>query len=307
MTPKRLQYFLKVLEAGSISRAAETLGIAQPALSQHMAALEAEIGTALLERRPRGVVATPAGQRFVEHAQTILRLIDHAKSSVGSALPAGPVTLVLASAGAEVLAVPLLRRVSARFLEIDLRLREMFSGDALELVRDAQVDLALLRLDTPPTTVATRAVYSEYFYLFGRVPGSPDRFKDIPFAKLAGLPLALPTPRHGMRATLAQAGLDQGVALDIRTEQDSMLLLQSFIETGYAYSILPWSSVGRLIDDPEIVARRVVRPTVQRTVSLAWPRLRPLSRAAAEVEGVLMEIVGEALATGTLKGKAMRT
>ena len=70
---RRLRYFVKVAELGSLTRAAEALHMAQPALSQHIRGLEDEIGAKLLARGPRGVTLTEAGQRMLEESRAMLR------------------------------------------------------------------------------------------------------------------------------------------------------------------------------------------------------------------------------------------
>ncbi|MOA58883.1 HTH-type transcriptional regulator GltC [compost metagenome] len=64
MTPRQLRYFLEIARSGSLSLASAALRIAQPALSQHVAALEAELGVALFERHAKGVTLAAAGKRL---------------------------------------------------------------------------------------------------------------------------------------------------------------------------------------------------------------------------------------------------
>ena len=71
-----MRYFVKIVESGSISRAATSLYVAQPALSVQIAELEQEIGLPLLHRSARGVKATPAGEAFYHEARNVLRLFD---------------------------------------------------------------------------------------------------------------------------------------------------------------------------------------------------------------------------------------
>jgi DNA-binding transcriptional LysR family regulator len=76
MNLTRLRYFIAVAEARSVVRAAEALRVAQPALSRQLQALEKAVGTALLERHPRGVTLTPAGTALLRHAQDAVRAAD---------------------------------------------------------------------------------------------------------------------------------------------------------------------------------------------------------------------------------------
>jgi DNA-binding transcriptional LysR family regulator len=79
--PNQLRYFVTVAEEGQITRAAEKLYIAQPALSQAIAQLEADLGVELLERHPRGVTLTPAGEAFLEKARVAVVAHDDAEET----------------------------------------------------------------------------------------------------------------------------------------------------------------------------------------------------------------------------------
>ena len=79
---RQLRYFIAIADAGVLSRAAETLNVAQSALSHHVAALETDLGVKLLERRPRGVALTAAGRRLYEHASAVLSALGKAEEDV---------------------------------------------------------------------------------------------------------------------------------------------------------------------------------------------------------------------------------
>ena len=95
MELRQLRYFVAIVEHGSLSRAARVLHVAQPALTQQIQQLEAELGAQLLHRSAQGVLATDAGKIFHEHAQAILKQVGDARSAImqSSAQPAGTVAL----------------------------------------------------------------------------------------------------------------------------------------------------------------------------------------------------------------------
>jgi len=78
MDTRQLKAFLKIIDTGSISRAAQSLGLAQPSLSQQLLRLEDELGIALFRRTARGVTATDAGRLFAEHARDVVRRTERA-------------------------------------------------------------------------------------------------------------------------------------------------------------------------------------------------------------------------------------
>lgn len=81
MDVRQLRYFIGVFEAGSFTAAAHRLGVAQPALSQTVIALENDLGVELLERQPRGVRPTAAGMTLLDHAHIVLRNIERAREA----------------------------------------------------------------------------------------------------------------------------------------------------------------------------------------------------------------------------------
>lgn len=108
MQLRQLVYFVRIVEIGSFSRAAQSLHVAQPALSQQIGQLEDELDVKLLTRSVRGVTPTDAGHAIYRHAQAILRQIDATQliaAQAGSG-PAGKVTVGLPWTIASLLGLP---------------------------------------------------------------------------------------------------------------------------------------------------------------------------------------------------------
>ena len=102
MELRQMRYFVQVVELGSMSRAAQALGVVQSALSQQISRLEGELATRLLQRTSKGVLPTEAGLAFFREAQLCLR---HAEQSVRAARQArlsGSVSVGLAPTTAAV-------------------------------------------------------------------------------------------------------------------------------------------------------------------------------------------------------------
>ena len=94
MTDNRLRIFVAVAECGGFTAAAHRLGMSQPAVSQNIAALEADAGVPLLDRGAGKVLLTPAGERFLLYARRILALYDNLNSELSGA-PAAPESATL--------------------------------------------------------------------------------------------------------------------------------------------------------------------------------------------------------------------
>ncbi|HYP77909.1 MAG TPA: LysR family transcriptional regulator [Polyangiaceae bacterium] len=87
MSLAQIRYFVAVAEEGNVGRAAERLHIAQPPVSRQIQALEAEIGTPLFARTPRGMRLLPSGEEFLHRARRILNAVDEATAAARAAGP----------------------------------------------------------------------------------------------------------------------------------------------------------------------------------------------------------------------------
>ncbi len=145
---RRLKYFVKIVDIGSLTQAADLLHIAQPALSQQLATLEGEVRQQLLVRTKRGVTPTEAGMVLYRHAQLILRQCDQARSDDMNAAarpcPAPSRSAWRPGTAASALALPLLRAVRARHPGVLLYLNETYGTTLTELIMNGRMDMAVL-------------------------------------------------------------------------------------------------------------------------------------------------------------------
>jgi DNA-binding transcriptional LysR family regulator len=145
MELRHLRYFVAIAEERSFTRAAERLWIAQPGLSQQMRSLERELGVELLERHPRGVTLTGAGELFLERARTALAASDLA-AATGRELQAGvigSVRLGLAGGPSWPLTSDLLQQFSRERSGVELSVLEGYAGTLWRDLRDGRLDALL--------------------------------------------------------------------------------------------------------------------------------------------------------------------
>lgn len=146
MNLRQLEYFVAIVEEGSFTRAAERLRVAQPSLSQQIAALEAELGGSLLERLPRGVRLTVAGRAFLSEARRTIGHADLARRAAHMAfgLEAGELQIVTIPSVAAGLLPAALRRWQEAYPGIEIGLREFMHRRVMdEAVRDGEGDMAV--------------------------------------------------------------------------------------------------------------------------------------------------------------------
>jgi DNA-binding transcriptional LysR family regulator len=141
---RRLELLLHLSRAGSMRAVADDLGVTTSTVSQQIAALAREVGTALLEPVGRGVRLTPAGQRLADHAVTILAAVDAARLDLDPAAePSGTVRVAGFATAVRRSLLPLVADLSTSHPEVRLRIHEHEPLEALDLLSRDEVDLAL--------------------------------------------------------------------------------------------------------------------------------------------------------------------
>lgn len=300
MDTRRLAAFVKIVDTGSLTRAADNLHVAQPALSQQVAALEAQFRQRLLIRSKRGVAPTEAGRALYRHAQIILRQLGQAQAEVsqGAQNVAGPVSLGLApySAGAA-LALPLLRAVRARYPQIVLHINENFGGVISELVMTGRMDMALIYQPGPIRGVTFEPMFEEELCVLASPEMRLGRGRQVKLAALAGAPLLLPSRIHTIRRVVDAAFERAGMTPNVVAEIESATTLASAVEAGLGATVLPRSSAAAIAGDrrrggaraPGVA--RIVDPELTARVSICLPAQLQLSDAAQAVHDLIVELV----------------
>jgi len=235
MNLRRLKYFVKIVDIGSLTQAADVLHIAQPALSQQIATLEGEFRQQLLVRTKRGVTPTEAGQVLYRHAQIILRQFEQAQSDVnnsGQSL-SGQVSVGLApGTAASALALPLLKSVRARHPSILLYLNENFGTTLSELVMNGRMDMAVLYAGkTVVHGLSYRPLLKEQLFLVAW-RGMPAPPAQIELAKLNDMDLLLPRPYNYLRKYVDDAFASLQSTAHVVAEIESTATLSAAVAAG---------------------------------------------------------------------------
>ncbi|WP_191578027.1 MULTISPECIES: LysR substrate-binding domain-containing protein [Achromobacter] len=247
MELRQLRYFVRVVEAGSIGRAAMSIGMVTSALSQQISRLEGELSTRLLQRSASGVVPTDAGLAFFRQAQLALRHADDAVQAAQQARLAGHVSVGLPSTTAAVLGAPFLQAMNARYPDIRLHLVEALSGHLTDMLNGRLLDLAIVFHAESARRWSVMPLLDEPLFLFARpgMPGLPAG-DTTRLEAIADLPLVLPSGRHGLRALVNNAFLQLGRTPRVVAEVDGLSLLMDVVQQGAAATIQPSSATARI-------------------------------------------------------------
>jgi LysR family nitrogen assimilation transcriptional regulator len=298
MDTRRLYSFVKIVDAGSITRAADILHIAQPALSQQLSMLEAHFKQQLLIRSKRGVAPTEAGRALYRHAQLILRQVELAQAAVdvSGRAPAGSVSVGLApySMGAA-LALPLLTSVHERYPDILLHINENFGGVISEAIMTGRMDMAFIYGAGPLRGVQFEPLRTEDLFLIA-APGravEPGGGEDVPLEELANVELLLPSRIHTIRQVVDAAFQHASLQPRVIGEVESVLTLVSAVGADLGATVLPWSAARAILDVRNLVVRRIVNPTIPVKLSLCTSDHQPLSEPAHAVHDLFHELITE--------------
>jgi LysR family transcriptional regulator, nitrogen assimilation regulatory protein len=262
---KQLRAFVTSVKSGSITTAAHTLRIAQPALSRQIQLLEDELGTALLRRSPKGVIPTPAGQVLFDNASDILMRLERLRGAVAqAAMPSRPQLRV---------AVPptLSHRLGSRFLAmcesdcpgVALRVTESWSGYISELLDAGLVDFGVMSECQVGGFQLRAPILSEELFLAQRRDGSVPDQTPIRAVELGGIPLVLPTKLHGVRKLVEEVAASLGISLRVGAEADAWGTIRSLVEAGEFSTIVSLREITDSMPADKIVFRPIVEPTIK--------------------------------------------
>ena len=290
---RRLKYFVKIVDIGSLTQAAEVLFIAQPALSQQLATLEGEVRQQLLVRTKRGVTPTEAGKVLYRHAQIILRQCEQARvdmEAAGEGL-SGQVSVGLApGTAASALSLPLLRTVRARHPGILLYLNENYGTTLSELIMNGRMDLAVLYGDKAIHGLTFLPLLKEPLFLVG--PASmPAPSQPVKLADLRDIELFLPRPYNVVRKLVDAAFVRAGMVPRVVAEIESAFTLTAAIADGLGATILPASMAREVVASCGAWQFPIVDPVIEAPLALCQSDHLPLSEPAQAVKDILLELV----------------
>ncbi|MGD9943931.1 MAG: LysR family transcriptional regulator [Burkholderiaceae bacterium] len=302
-----LRDFVAIASAGSISKAAENLHIAQPALSVHMRRLEERVGTTLLERHHRGVKLTSTGERLLQHANEILRHVDVALEDVRRAVaePTGRVALGLPQSIARELVLPLVKLVLQRWPLVRLQIVEMNTGYIPEHLLKGDIDLGITFGTAHTDGIAyTHLLDEELVFVSSRrqleqfhPEGGPD-WASIRVAELSRFPIILPTALHSLRRRIDESLAPHGIQLEVVAEVNAIPQLIELAAAGVSSTVLSFAAVTRDPAMAELVVSRITEPSLTRPVYLCRSAATPLSIAASIIQEELRAQVGSLLDAG---------
>lgn len=287
MDTRRLRYFVQVAASGSITRAAQDLGVAQPALSQQMAILETELGVRLLERSTRGIRLTSAGEALLREARPLMARINdlpRALSDKAGQL-AGPVLVGIPPSLSEILALPLVVRISKDAPGVRLQLIEEGGSLLEELLQTGELEIAVTPRAPPPAVSGSEMLFTERVVAVIPIGWSPPAAHDI--SGFAALPWVTTRRTHSARLMVEAAFTEAGFQHRVVAEIDSLRVVVRAVELGVGMAMLPESIALEAAKGGQLKIVPFGERPFRRPIFLCTPPIDRQRAAAAYVIGVL--------------------
>jgi LysR family nitrogen assimilation transcriptional regulator len=280
MDLKQLEYFVRVAEMGSFTRAAIALDVAQPALSRQVRLLEVELRQNLLTRNGRGAVPTEAGKLLLAHGRGILHQVQRAKEELGRVRGslAGRVAVGMPPSLARLLTVPLTRAFRQQMPDATISISEGLSVAMQESLVNGRLDIAVLYNAQTSPEIDTRPLQDEDLFLVQlRPPGLREDPAPGPIAlrDVAPLPLVIPSRPNAIRMQVETEMANIGCRPKIALEIDGVSAILDLVADGAGSAVLSRHAVANSVRPSVYTLRAIHDPVLRTKVSLATSSLRP--------------------------------
>jgi DNA-binding transcriptional LysR family regulator len=282
----RLRAFAAIVRCGSISRAADELYVSQPAVSKHLASLEADVGRRLVTRGREGAVLTPAGRVLADYVLRAEALLANAGRALAAGAEAETGTLALAASGipGTYLLPELVADFRRRYAGVEIDLHVSTSAGTIELVRGHEVELGVVGGMTLPAELESEPLVEDEILLVGppSLGGRRLRPKDV-----EGLTWISREEGSATRAAVETARWELGLRSPPLLELQSWEAVKLAVAKGFGVA-----AISRLALDVELEAGRLVildlpRWRLSRTISVVYTRGVPLTPPAERFRDVL--------------------
>ena len=288
---RQLRYFVKIVDAGSFSRAASVVHVAQPALSQQIAELEERFGIMLLQRSARGVRPTAAGEILYKEASAILHQLDQLPSAIrtSSGDPEGTVSLGLISSLAPKLVGGILEECRTSLPKVTIRMSDADSHGLESRIAAGSVDLAVLYEDEFATALTRKPLFRQNLYVISLEP-LPGQTNVIPLRRIAEMPLVLPGRTNGRRVLIERVFADAKLKPNVALEADSLSSEMWAVRNKVGCTILPVGDMSHF--GPNAFAKPLlIEPPIYFTCSLVHSADFPLTNAGEAVRAFLLDFI----------------
>lgn len=288
---RQLRAFVAVYHAGQVSAAAEQLALTQPAVTVLLRELEGRLGVKLFDRSTRMLRRTEAAEEAIAYAERALGELQALGSSMAELAGArrGRVRIAATGTVAQTLLPPLMRRFLDAHPEVRVEIEEVAPAGFVETLLGERVDFGIGTLEAPVPGLREQVFLRDS--LAAVALGGPDfpAGKTITWKQLAALPLVTVKPGYGVRRRIDAAADAAGVRLQVAHEVSLLATAVALAASGLGVAVVP-ASLLQYGADTRLVARRLVRPAVERNTAVVYRQERSLSPAAQAFVDLLVAL-----------------
>ncbi|MFC7394999.1 LysR family transcriptional regulator [Scopulibacillus cellulosilyticus] len=280
MDIRQLRYFIAIVEEGKISAAAERLHISQPPLSQHLKAMEDELGSKLAVRKGKSIEFTEAGKALYKYALRMNELMEEAKKEVKEVGNGVNGTLSIGTNTHSVIELPeILHQFQKQYPKVTYKIQQNESLHLCQLVRERLVELAIIRLPLNLDEFSIIHLHTEPFYFITSKNKKPLDHQ-ISLNEIQNCPLIIPsTEGLGVHYLILEAFSRFQLRPNIISECSDISLLMELVSTDFGTSIVPETSLKCFKGYP-IQAYKIPSDVMSASIGLIWLKNYYLSKTA---------------------------
>lgn len=288
----QLSHFLAVAKNGNFTRAAEDVGISQPALSRSIQKLEEAVGQPLFERHPRGVKLTEIGSFFLVRANQIRDLVDDTFEELNEATNRGLIRLAVIPTIAPFLLPTLLRKFGKQYPEIKIQVEEDTTQNILRLCRDGDIDIAIVALPITEKYLEVDPLFEDELILVFPRGHSLESKKRIRLSDIQEFPFISLDQQHCLSDNIAEFCQRQSFAPVTIERTNQLATIQELVSLQHGISIIP-AMAQRLDKSKQRVYRSFSGEKPKRVIALLKNPYRYKNRFVAQFEEYIREFAKE--------------
>lgn len=273
MNLRDLEYLVALADERHFGRAAERCFVSQPTLSAQIRKLEEYLEVPLVERQPKRVSITPAGEKIVERARRVLQeadaIVELAKSDRDPL--AGSLKVALIPTVGPYLLPHVVRRLKRALPRLKLLLYEYQTGPLLEKLRDGEIDMGILALPVQMDGLEAVQLYDEAFTLAVPADHPLAEKERVTTQDLHGVPLLLLEDGHCLRDQALEVCSRVGVQESQDYRATSLETLRQMVAAGHGVTLLPELAAASPVGSARgLRIKPFVKPAPARTIGAVW-------------------------------------
>jgi LysR family transcriptional regulator, hydrogen peroxide-inducible genes activator len=293
ITLRQLRYLTSLARHRHFGRAAQDCAVTQPALSMQVRALEREIGTELVERRPGEIALTDTGLDVAQRAEQILTatrdLVDFARHRD---VLSGRLALGIIPTLAPYILPRVLPHLQAKYPQLRLEVRETQTKTVLDELNRGELDAVMLALPADGADMETLALFDDAFLLAVPAADVLSARSRVGVEDVDQHRLILLEEGHCLR--------DQALAFCATSRRDapaglgatSLATVMQMVANGYGVTLLPEVAVDAEVRDKRVKLLRFSAPEPARTIGLAWRRTSPRRKDFQALGQIIIDMIG---------------